>query len=48
MTVTPLCANSQPVAAPISATANRSDAKVKGAIAPGGRSNRRLLRGYAE
>ncbi|MGH8517568.1 MAG: hypothetical protein ACREUE_08915 [Panacagrimonas sp.] len=36
------------LAALISAIANRSEAKVKGATVPGDRSNRRPLRGYSE
>jgi hypothetical protein len=48
MNVSQAYASSPMVAAPISAIANRSEAKVKGATASGDRSNRRLLRGYVE
>ncbi len=48
MMKTPIVECSKVLAAPISAIANRSEAKVKGATAPGDRSNRRMLRGYAE
>ena len=36
------------LAPPVSAIANRGVAKAKGAAVPVDRSNRRLLRGYAE
>ena len=44
----PTAAEASLLATPVSAIANRSGAKVKGAIAPGERSNRRLFRDYAE